>query len=318
MHKSWGNAIDFDEAADRMGVDVMRWMFIKARPEDNILFGWHAADESRRELLVLWNVYSFFVTYARLAGWTPGRRTHRRSRNGPILDRWILSRAAGTRRPRWRTGCRTSIPLARPARCRATSTASRPGISGCRGGGSRARATRPTGPSAFATLHEALTATARMLAPILPFLADSLYQNLVASVQPDAPDSVHLTRWPSDGSRRPPRPEGLETAMAGAQGAVDLARTLAEHGAPQEPAAAGPGVDRVAGPWLGDRRRPAPAHRRRDQCQDRHRDRRRLDPCRTTGEAAAAEDREASRIGDPGGHGRGAERRRRVRRRTAR
>ena len=73
MHKSWGNAIEFDEAADRMGVDVMRWMFAKARPEDNILFGWHAADEARRELLVLWNVYAFFVTYARLASWTPAR-----------------------------------------------------------------------------------------------------------------------------------------------------------------------------------------------------------------------------------------------------
>ena len=73
MHKSWGNAIEFDEAADRMGVDVMRWMFAKARPEENILFGWHAADEARRELLVLWNVYAFFVTYARLAGWTPSR-----------------------------------------------------------------------------------------------------------------------------------------------------------------------------------------------------------------------------------------------------
>ena len=39
MHKSWGNAIEFNEAAERMGVDVMRWMFAKARPEDNILFG---------------------------------------------------------------------------------------------------------------------------------------------------------------------------------------------------------------------------------------------------------------------------------------
>ena len=53
MHKSWGNSIDFDEAAERMGVDVMRWMFAKAQPEDNIAFGWHAADEARRELLVL-------------------------------------------------------------------------------------------------------------------------------------------------------------------------------------------------------------------------------------------------------------------------
>ena len=56
MHKSWGNSIEFDEAAERMGADVMRWMYAKARPEDNILFGWHAADEARRELLVLWNV----------------------------------------------------------------------------------------------------------------------------------------------------------------------------------------------------------------------------------------------------------------------
>jgi isoleucyl-tRNA synthetase len=46
MHKSWGNAIEFDEAAERMGVDVMRWMFANARPEDNINFGWHAADDA--------------------------------------------------------------------------------------------------------------------------------------------------------------------------------------------------------------------------------------------------------------------------------
>ena len=90
MHKSWGNAIDFDEAAERMGVDVMRWMFAKARPEENILFGWHAADEARRELLILWNVYAFFVTYARLAGWTPaeagaaGRRSGHRSMLDPV------------------------------------------------------------------------------------------------------------------------------------------------------------------------------------------------------------------------------------------
>src|SRR5659263_80377 len=95
MHKSWGNAIEFDEAADRMGVDVMRWMFANARPEDNILFGWHAADEARRELLVLWNVYAFFVTYARLAGWTGAAQDGLPRAERPVLDRWILSRMAG-------------------------------------------------------------------------------------------------------------------------------------------------------------------------------------------------------------------------------
>ena len=98
MHKSWGNAIEFDEAAERMGVDVMRWMFAKARPEENILFGWHAADEARRELLILWNVYAFFVTYARLAEWTPARGRRRRSPSG---RRWIAGSCRARRaRPR--------------------------------------------------------------------------------------------------------------------------------------------------------------------------------------------------------------------------
>ena len=101
MHKSWGNAIEFDEAAERMGVDVMRWMFAKARPEENILFGWHAADEARRELLVLWNVYAFFVTYARLAGWTPAAERRRRAASGaaPTAPSSIAGSARGRRRP---------------------------------------------------------------------------------------------------------------------------------------------------------------------------------------------------------------------------
>jgi isoleucyl-tRNA synthetase len=79
--------------------------------------------------------------------------------------------------------------------------------------------------AAFASLHEALVATARMLAPTLPFLAESLYDNLVTTVAPDAPDSVHLTHWPT-AELASHRDEGLERSMAVAQDAVDLARTL--------------------------------------------------------------------------------------------
>src|SRR4029079_16898407 len=94
----------------------------------------------------------------------------------------------------------------------------------CRGRFSRAG--DPVGQrAAFATLHEALVSTARMLAPILPFLSDSMYRNLATTVDPAAPDSVHLTRWPSaDLASR--RDEALEARMAIAQGAVELARTL--------------------------------------------------------------------------------------------
>ncbi len=223
MHKSWGNAIEFDEAADRMGVDVMRWMFAKARPEDNIAFGWHAADASRRELLILWNVYSFFVTYARLAAWTPSVAATPPA-DRPVLDRWILSRAAAT--------AATVEERLRDVDALGATRA----LSGFLDGLStwylrlsRRRFSRSDDATdqaaAFATLHAALVATTRMLAPILPFLADAMYGNLVTTVDADAPDSVHLTHWPTD-DLAAARDLDLEAAMDTALGAVELVRTL--------------------------------------------------------------------------------------------
>ncbi|MDH4143163.1 MAG: class I tRNA ligase family protein, partial [Chloroflexota bacterium] len=223
MHKSWGNAIDFDEAAERMGVDVMRWMFARARPEENIPFGWHAADEARRELLVLWNVYAFFVTYARLAGWTPDPAPPPIMERAP-LDRWILSRAASTAA----TAEERLRDVDAVGATRAISSFM-DGLSTWYLRLSRRRFSRSDDTSdraaAFATLHEALVATSKMLAPILPFLADSMYGNLVPTVDAGAPDSVHLTRWPS-ADLAAYRDERLERSMDLAQRAVDLARTL--------------------------------------------------------------------------------------------
>jgi isoleucyl-tRNA synthetase len=79
--------------------------------------------------------------------------------------------------------------------------------------------------AAFSTLHTALVAVSRTLAPILPFLSETLYQNLVVAVLPEAPDSVHLTRWPSE-ELRVNRDEDLERSMTIARSAVELARTL--------------------------------------------------------------------------------------------
>jgi isoleucyl-tRNA synthetase len=229
MHKSWGNAIEFDEAAERMGVDVMRWMYTSARPEDNILFGWHAADEARRELLVLWNVYAFFVTYARLAGWAPKRGiTEEISAAGswPALDRWILSRSAGVAAE---AGARLAHYDALGA-TRALRTfiddlstwylrRSRDRM--------RAGATPDDRNAAFATLHAALVSLARSMAPLLPFLTEDIYQNLMVAAIPEGrvPDSVHLTRWPAE-ELAPLRDAGLEASMRVARQAVELARTL--------------------------------------------------------------------------------------------
>ncbi len=222
MHKSWGNAIEFDEAAERMGVDVMRWLYMSARPDDNILFGWHTADEARRRLLVLWNVYAFFVTYARLAGWTPTTGGPPSLERSP-MDRWILSRCAAL-------AAATADRLADYDALGATRLieAFIDDLSTWYLRLSRRRFSRGAGAdreAAFATLHAALVTVARVAAPILPFLAETLYGNLVAGEDPVAPHSVHLTRFPSvelEGLRD----ERLEAAMSVARRTVDLARTL--------------------------------------------------------------------------------------------
>ncbi|HLO34714.1 MAG TPA: class I tRNA ligase family protein, partial [Candidatus Deferrimicrobium sp.] len=227
MHKSAGNAIDFDEAAERMGVDVMRWLFAKARPEENINFGWHAADEARRELLVLWNVYAFFISYARLAGWTPAAgidETVAAAASWPALDRWILSRAAGlAAEVGERLGDFDAVAATRAIGTyiddlstwylRRSRDRMRPG----------ADATDSS--AAFATLHAALVVLVETMAPILPFVSESMYRNLIASVVPALPDSVHLTRWPAAGVASF-RDEPLEQAMSTVRQAVELARVL--------------------------------------------------------------------------------------------
>jgi isoleucyl-tRNA synthetase len=79
--------------------------------------------------------------------------------------------------------------------------------------------------AAFATLHTALVSLVRTVAPILPFLSESVYGNLVAAVDTAAPDSVHLTRWPA-AELASLRDEGLEATVAIARRSVDLTRTL--------------------------------------------------------------------------------------------
>jgi isoleucyl-tRNA synthetase len=84
--------------------------------------------------------------------------------------------------------------------------------------------------AAFATLHAALVTLARILAPMLPFLSETMYQNLIVAVEPSLPDSVHLTAWPAAEVARF-RDEKLEDAMGVAIRSAELARTLrSQHG----------------------------------------------------------------------------------------
>tara|TARA_Y100000389_G_scaffold81010_1_gene77613 strand:+ start:7221 stop:10514 length:3294 start_codon:yes stop_codon:yes gene_type:complete len=92
MHKSAGNAIWFDDAAEKMGVDVMRWMYTRQNVENNLLFGYDKADEVRKRLISFWNIYSFFCTYASLDNFKP--HSHEIDDSDlSLLDKWIISKA---------------------------------------------------------------------------------------------------------------------------------------------------------------------------------------------------------------------------------
>ena len=198
MHKSWGNAIEFNEAADNIGADVMRWMFVKQRYESDILFGYYGAAETRRKFFIpLWNVYSFFVTYANLDGWMPGVPSV--EGGASPLDRWIIARLHEVIGEV--TAALDDYDAPRVARAVEPFVDD---LSNWYVRRSRRRFWKSESDAdkdaAYRTLYAVLTTLARMLAPMLPFLSETLYQNLVRSVSPDAPESVHHCDWPASDS----------------------------------------------------------------------------------------------------------------------
>lgn len=195
MHKSWGNMIEFNEAADTIGVDTMRWMYCSHRPEQNLLFGYKLADEVRRRfILPLWNVYAFFTTYANLAPEWKAPSWQEAGRHLPDgaqpLDRWILARLNETVE-------RVTERLDDFDAFGATQALERlvDDLSDWYVRRSRRRFWDGE-PAALDTLYGVLVTLSRTLAPFIPFLTEDMYQNLVRSVDPDAPVSVHLTDWP--------------------------------------------------------------------------------------------------------------------------
>jgi isoleucyl-tRNA synthetase len=220
MHKSWGNLIPFDEAADRAGADVMRWLFSQHQPEANLNFGWESLDEVKRRLLTLWNTYSFFVTYANLDGWSPASEAPEVVRRS-LLDRWIIARLHEVIRE-VRAGL-DNYNAHDPARAVDRMIED---LSTWYVRRSRRRFWRSENDAdksaAYATLYECLTSITRLIAPFMPFIAEHLYQNLVASQADETPESIHLCDFPQvDESVIDRR---LLAAMEAAQEVVALGR----------------------------------------------------------------------------------------------
>jgi len=193
MHKSWGNAIELNEALDRMGADVMRWLYCSQVPSQNLNFGFGPAGEVKRELLTFWNSVSFLILYANVEGWRPEAQL---LESGPAredlaqLDRWLLARV------------QQLIAEANDGFERFWTPAITKAFTSFMGDLSDwyVRRSRPRfwhgEEAALETLWYAVVQALRTIAPLMPFLSDHLWRNLVAAPCDDAPESIFLAGWP--------------------------------------------------------------------------------------------------------------------------
>ena len=196
MSKSRGNVLEPFELLDQLGADAVRWYIYASAPVGSSRrFSVRLVNEGlRRFQLTLWNVYSFFVSYANIDGLDPRERPEGET---PELDRWLLSELNALIE-RVTAGLDDYDPT---VAARAIETfvddlsnwyvrrSRRRFWRGVSGADADKR-------SAYFTLHTALTTLARLLAPFTPFLAEELWGNLTRALDSDAPESVHLADWP--------------------------------------------------------------------------------------------------------------------------
>jgi isoleucyl-tRNA synthetase len=218
MHGSRGNAIDADEAFERMGADAMRWLYCAQPPTQNIRFGFGPAEEVKRKLLTLWNSASFLVTYANIEGFRP---TYADLAAGPEgvelrpLDRWLLERTKALV-GQATEGLEASLTgVVVRAFDEFVDDLSNWYIRRSR------RRFYSLDEAAFRTLWFALVQGLRVISPVLPFLGEHLWQVLVTGACEGAPGSVFLACWPEL-----PEPDArLLEEIAQVRGVVELARS---------------------------------------------------------------------------------------------
>jgi len=191
MHKSSGNMIEFMEGADKIGVDVMRWMYARQNPAENMLFGYKIADEVRRRFhLKLWNVYNFFVTYANLDGWFPISHQPSAINHQSVLDKWILVRLIGTIRQVTGKLDEYDAFSASTEIDKFVDDLSLWYIRRSRDRVGPAAESEEDKKAFYQTIYYVLHTTCQLLAPFTPYLAEVIYQNLTKE------ESVHLAQWP--------------------------------------------------------------------------------------------------------------------------
>ncbi|MFC2052180.1 isoleucine--tRNA ligase [Chloroflexota bacterium] len=195
MSKAKGNVVDPWVVINKHGADALRWYFFTSAPPGNVrrFDEKTVAEVTRRFLLTLWNVYSFFVTYANIDRFSPSDEGV--SPQPSELDRWIISELN-----QLTADVDSALDGYNPTEAARKIESFVDYLSNWYVRRSRRRFWKSENDadklSAYNTLYECLVTLSKLLAPFTPFLAEELYQNLVCSVLPEAPESVHLTDFP--------------------------------------------------------------------------------------------------------------------------
>ncbi len=196
MSKSKGNAVDPFEALENYGADAIRWYFYaNSAPWLPNRFHGKAVTEGQRKFMgTLWNTYAFYVLYADIDGFDPTKYTLEYDKLS-VMDKWLLSRLYSTVKEVDENLENYRIPETAKALQGFVEDMSNWYVRRCR---DRfwAKGMEQDKINAYMTLYTALVTISKAAAPMIPFMTESIYQNLVCNLDASAPESIHLCDFP--------------------------------------------------------------------------------------------------------------------------
>ena len=197
MSKSKGNAVDPFDALNKYGADAIRWYFyINSAPWlPNRFHGKAVVEGQRKFMSTLWNTYAFFVLYADIDNFDPTKYELNYDQL-PVMDKWLLSRLNTTVQAVDNDLANYKISEAARSLQEFVDEMSNWYVRRSR---ERfwAKGMEQDKINAYMTLYHALVTIAKTAAPMIPFMTEDIYQNLVRSVDKDAPESIHLCDFPT-------------------------------------------------------------------------------------------------------------------------
>lgn len=221
LSKRLRNYPEPDEVFNKFGADAMRYYLLSspAAVAEDVRFSSEIVQEIvRKFFLILWNSYSFFITYANLDDWSASKKSTVYSLQSTVLDKWVISKLNGLvaeindgvkeynlpkmTRPLQSFVIELSTWYIRRSRDRLGPTAT----------------DQKDKESFYQTMYEVLTTFCKLLAPFSPFVADEIYRNLTGE------PSVHLTNWPKADTKKISKK--IEAAMQQAQELTELAHSI--------------------------------------------------------------------------------------------